>query len=60
MALEKSEFIKRKQVILTGLTLRMFEYDAKDRESAESALLRDIVKEHYKMKPPLGFFKTKG
>lgn len=51
------EFYKRKQVCLKGTTLKMFEYDVKQREEKESRLLCEIVKEHYKLHPPLGYFK---
>jgi len=47
---------KVKQVCLSGLYLRMFEYDCNKNKKTPSGLLREIVKEHYKLKPPLGFF----
>ena len=50
---------KVKQVCLSGLTLRMFEYDCDKNGKTPSALLREILKEHYRQKPPLGFFKPK-
>lgn len=48
---------ERKQTIITGVTRRMLEYDAEQQEEKESAVIREIVKEHYRLKPPLGFFK---
>ena len=55
----ESSFFKVKQVCLSGLTLRMFEHDVADREISSSALIKEIIKEHYRQKPPIGFF-TKG
>lgn len=57
MAKKERPFFKVKQVCLTGLTLRMFEYDVEQNEIRESTLIRDILKEHYRLNPPLGFFK---
>lgn len=44
-----------KQIILRGITLEMFNYDRADREVTESALGYEIIKQHYRMHPPLGF-----
>lgn len=52
---KKSEFFKTKQVCLKGLTLKMFEHDVNDQETKESTLLFNIVKEHYKRNPPIGY-----
>lgn len=44
-----------KQIVLRGITLEMFNYDRADREITESALGYEIIKNHYRMHPPLGF-----
>ena len=50
---------KVKQICLTGLYLRMFEYDCEQQGLDASKVGREIIKEYYKQKPPLGFFKSK-
>lgn len=50
-----SQFTKRVTTFLHGKTLRMFRFDCADNEEKEAQRLRTIVKEYYKIKPPLGF-----
>jgi len=50
---------KPKQIILKGETLNMFNYDRNDREIGDSQLGSEIIKEHYRRNPPLGYYKTK-
>lgn len=54
----ESEYFKRKQTCLKGLTLKMFEHDLKVSEEKESRLLFEIVKKHYKNNPPFGWGST--
>lgn len=46
-----------KQITLKGQTLAMFNYDRDDRESGDSQLGFEIIRDHYRRNPPLGFFK---
>lgn len=47
----------RKQITLKGITLRMFNYDRDDREIGDSQLGAEIIREYYRLHPPLGFFE---
>lgn len=47
-----------KQITLKGNVLEMFNYDRDEREIGDSQLGYQIIKEHYKRNPPLGFFKA--
>ena len=47
----------RKQITLKGQTLEMFNYDRDDRETGDSQLGFEIIRDHYRRNPPLGFFK---
>lgn len=46
----------RKQITLKGQTLKMFNYDRDDKEIGDSQLGAEIIREHYRRNPPLGFF----
>ncbi len=46
-----------KQIVLKGLVLDMFNYDRDQRETGDSQLGIQIIGEHYRKNPPLGFFK---
>ena len=54
---KKEALFWRKQITLKGQTLAMFNYDRDDREIGDSQLGCEIIKEHYRRNPPIGFFK---
>lgn len=47
---------KPKQIVLKGVTLDMFNFDREQRGLTESQVGSQIIGEHYRRTPPIGFF----
>jgi len=49
----------RKQIVLKGETLKMFNFERDYREIGDSLLGAEIIREHYRRNPPIGYFRDK-